>query len=222
MTKEIVIMKKIFVSNLALWAKKHPQTYPWRTTDNPYDILIAEILLQKTKADQVSNTFVQFVKDYPNIESLVAANDSEIKEKIESLGLGNTRTRRIKKIALLIHCSFKNDLSEETFRQVLGKNSPYLLNALRCFAFGRPYPVFDVNVKRILERVFDIDFGKNAHRSDRGWQISEILVPKKNSKEYNWALLDLGRLVCISRNPKCPSCPLKNICKYSLKQYSTR
>ncbi len=99
--------------------------------------------------------------------------------------------------------------------EVFGSGSNYTVNAVRCFALNQKVPIFDVNVKRIFERVFSIDFGKDAHKKKNSWEIVSYAVPDSSVKEYNWALLDLGKSVCTISEPKCKVCPLNSICDYA-------
>ena len=101
---------------------------------------------------------------------------------------------------------------ENGLESVLGSHKKYLINALRCFAFGENVAIFDVNIRRILTRVFSINFPEEAHKSEFSWYVSNLLVPESHAKQYNWAMLDLGRKVCSTKSPKCEVCPLNVIC----------
>ena len=128
-----------------------------------------------------------------------------------------SRSARIKHVAELIVKKYAGKIpsEESALLNLIGKGSLYTVNAIRCFGLNEKVAIFDVNVKRILERVFSIDFGKDAHKKKSSWNIASILVPEKNVKQYNWALLDLGKSICTGTNPKCSICPLKTICDYA-------
>jgi A/G-specific adenine glycosylase len=208
--------KELLVQRLLDWSRKQSHNFSWRNTDSPYHVLLAEIFLRKTKADQVRKMYDSFLFTFPTLESIYNASESEIQKQIYSLGLENVRSRWIKKICGDLYNKYGNDLSEKNLESILGKEKRYLLNALKCFVFGHKVALFDVNIKRIIERIFGINLGIDAHRKEASWNIAFLLVPDKDWKQYNWAMLDLGRTICTATKPKCNICPLKQICKYSM------
>jgi A/G-specific adenine glycosylase len=215
---EILLKKKVLIEKLLFWSRTNDPKFPWRNTNNPYHILIVEMLLRKTKASQVNKVYLSFISEFPTLEAIIKADREKIMNKIQTLGLGNIRSKWIKEISYTYYNMHGNTYSVENFELLLSKKSPYLLNSLKCFAFDCKVAIFDVNVKRIIERVFGIRLGNNAHKNKLSWQIASLLIPCKNYKQYNWALLDLGRSICTSKNPKCNICPLNDICRYSLQR----
>ena len=213
---ELSSKKELFVQSILDWSQKQSQDFSWRKTDNPYHVLLAEIFLRKTKADQVQKMYDSFLLAFPDLESIYNTSEAEIQKQIYSLGLGNIRSLWIKKICNDLYSKYGNNLSERNLESILGKEKKYLLNALKCFVFGHKVALFDVNIKRILERVFGINLGVNAHRKEISWNIAFILIPDKDWKQYNWGMLDLGRMICTASKPKCNICPLRQLCKYSM------
>lgn len=214
--RKVQAKKQQFVTLLLQWSRTVKQDYPWRNTTNPYHILVAELLLRKTRADQVKPVYRVFLKKYPSLKELSEASRTEIQETVQSLGL-KYRSQWICEISKNLTAGYQDGLSSDfgTILNALGEGKRYTTSAIRCFALGEDIGVFDVNVKRILERVFSIDLGKNAHKRRTSWALSNLLVPSGRAKEYNWALIDLGRLVCTARNPKCQACPLSKICDFA-------
>jgi len=95
----------------------------------------------------------------------------------------------------------------------------YISSATACFGFNQRVPILDVNISRIISRVFSIN-GKRDLRDNKALQAkAQELVPRQGFKEYNWGLLDLGALVCKPR-PLCKRCPLKSKCDYYLKEFN--
>lgn len=213
----IARIRKLFMSRVLQWGTNNARSFPWRETGNPYNILVAEMLLRKTSADQVNHVYKQFLKSFPTLESLACADSNVIHSHIIRLGLDG-RSKWMKDVAYDIYRKFGNRIpsNEHQLELAIGFSRPYLLNAIRCFAFGKNVPVFDINVRRILERVFSIDFGADAHKAKRSWEIASLLVPDDSPKQYNWAMLDLGRSVCTAKRPKCRICPLNDICEFAL------
>lgn len=84
------------------------------------------------------------------------------------------------------------------------------------FAFGRPTTLVDSNFARILERVFELQLPTQPHQSEPTYRIVEALVPAEAelARAFNFALLDLGELVCTPETPRCKECPLITGCTY--------
>ena len=205
-----------FVSGIADWTKKNQREFPWRHTTDPYRVLIAEYLVQRTRAEQVKPVYVEFIHKWPTIQSLSAASLSEIARVIRPLGL-EYRAARIKSISEILVQDFDgcipNSLAglEGLYGTGLGE---YMAHAILCFAFGQDVPVIDQNVVRILRRVFSVEARKDAHRDPRLWKFAKKLVPRGEARKYNWGLLDFGALVCTPSKPHCASCPILEICDY--------
>lgn len=194
---------------------------PWRTTKNPYKILIAELMLQKTHAvQQVLPVYTVFINRFPNINTLFSASIEEIKEIIKSLGLQNTRARRFKELAEVLHQEYK-DTIPNLHNDLL--NLPgvgeYVANAVECMAFNQPVEMVDANIGRVLGRVF---YAKEEYPpSKKGtWKLAEEMMPEKDFKEFNLGIIDLGALVCNPKSPKCAVCTLNKLCDFYQKQKS--
>lgn len=209
------------IAALVDWYKHNGRKHlPWRMTRNPYRILIAELMLQKTHAvQQVLPIFQIFMHKYPDIASLSKATTDEIKEVISSLGLQNTRSRRLKELATAISEEFNNKVPNKYEDLVsLPGVGEYIANAVLCMAFGRRVPMVDANFGRVLGRVF---FGKEDYppSKDKTCRVTNELLPEMDCKEFNLGIIDLGALVCIPVSPKCPSCPISKYCLYFARTY---
>ncbi len=84
---------------------------------------------------------------------------------------------------------------------------------MRCFAYGRPVPIVDTNVRRVLGRVF---LGPRRLARLRGqkamWDLAGALVPPRKAYDYNQALMDFGATWCTPRSPRCGLCPMRRSC----------
>lgn len=215
---KIVSKKQKFAKNLLRWSKKNSPPYPWRKTSDPYKVMVSEMLLRRTRASTVKNIYSKFLEKFPTVLSLAKSSSKEIENVIESLGM-KSRSHKMKSVAEKLAEKFRDGFPNQEIEmlEVFGSGSSYTVNAIRCFAQNQKVPIFDVNVKRIFERVFSIDFGKEAHKKKSSWEIVSYAVPDIAVKEYNWALLDLGKSVCTISEPKCTICPLNSICDYARK-----
>lgn len=212
--------KHFFAQSILDWSVTNSPTYSWRNTSDPYLVLVAELLLRRTRAESVQDVYITFIKKFPSISVLSKSTIGDISSTIKSLGL-LSRSHKIKSIAKQIVKQHNGIIphSEDELIKIIGSESHYTTNAVRCFAMDKRVPIFDVNVKRILERVFSINLGKSSHKNKLSWKIATSLLPAANIKQYNWAILDIGKSICINNTPKCKICPLRSICDYALKQH---
>lgn len=208
-------IKKQFQKIVLKWAEGNLIEYPWRKNRNPYRVLICEILLIRTKAPQVVPVYIEFMKMYPTLENFLKLNRDVIENLIKSLGLA-FRANMIAEIAFDIKNRFRNRIPDSISElKSLKGIGDYGANAILCFGFNQKKPLLDSNFIRIFKRVFDIRSKTKTAKSDRFlWEFSENLLPKKDFIKYNYAILDLGGNICISKSPKCEICPLNHLCRY--------
>jgi len=205
-----------FVIRLLDWGERNLRDFPWRHTKNPYDVFIAECLVQRTKAAQVEPVYMEFLRKWPDIVSLSRATEDEIRSVIRPLGLGY-RAARFRTIVAECMRLFGGRIPDnlEELKWLYGKGlGDYMAHAILCFAFGRDVPLVDKNIERILKRVFSIETRKDGHRDRRLWIFAGNLVPKGKAKRYNWSLIDFGALVCTPRKPMCIKCHVMDICDH--------
>lgn len=198
------------------WGTQHRRAFPWRSSSDPYGILVAELLVQRTRADQVQPTYTQFIERWPTIVSLAKARPRDIRSVVETLGL-DYRVKRISTVAQEIMKMFGGRIPDtlKELKQLYGRGfGDYMAHAILCFAFGQDVPIVDKNVERILKRVFSLATRADAHRDPKLWTFAGSLVPPRRAREYNWSLLDFGALVCTPKDPKCPICPLLQLCDF--------
>ena len=126
------------------WYDKQGRDFPWRRTTDPYQVLIAEILLRRTTASAVSRVFPDFINRFDTLTRLVVAHESTIARALISLGLQTTRAKQLKKMASIIMKEFDGRVprSEEELLSLPGVGQ-YIASAVRNFAFGEPVPLVD-------------------------------------------------------------------------------
>jgi A/G-specific adenine glycosylase len=206
-------IKKKFMEKVLTWSKGNLRDYPWRRNRDPYRVLISEVLLTRTKADQVVPVFLNFMDSYPNLEQFMDIKLSLVKSLIKTLGL-NKRAETLKEIS----CQLKNNHNTKipiTLSELKSLNGigDYCANAILCFGFGKKYPILDTNFIRLYRRVFNVKSKTKTAKSDKFlWQFAEYLLPERDFIEFNYSLLDIGGLFCLPIKPKCENCPLKLIC----------
>ena len=208
-------IKEDFQNLIFKWANDNVINYPWRIRRNPYRVLISEVLLIRTKAKQVVPVYLNFIKIFPSLEDLLTADISTIKEIIKSLGL-LFRAEVIKEMTNQIKNDFNKKIPDNfiDLKKLKGIGD-YSANAVLCFGYKMKRPLLDSNFIRIYKRVFDVSPRTKTAKTDKYlWNFSEALLPDNNFIKFNYAILDLGGKICISRKPKCNMCPLTNICFY--------
>jgi len=206
--------RRRFRRTLLKWYAAHGRDLPWRRTDDPYHILVSEIMLQQTQVERVLPKYDEWLKKFPSLAALAAAPVDEVTETWYPLGY-NIRPRRLHAIARESVERYGGRLpsDEETLRSFKGIG-PYTAGAILSFAFRRPAAILDTNVARVLFRVF---VGRGHARSHamrrRLWKISEALVPRRDAFDFNQALMDFGATVCVARKPLCLVCPMARMCR---------
>ena len=205
---------------LLRWFGKHQRdSFPWRHTKNPYHILIAETFLQRTRADQVVPAYHRFLESFPTVSDLAKADKDMIQEIVYPLGLV-WRGKNLKQTALDIEEKFNGTIpsDREKLLQIRGVGD-YIGDSIRYLAFNKRTSIIDSNVVRILGRIYGIETNAESRRDKRFRELVNGLLPRKNFRRFNLALLDLGALICI-RNPKCDICPIKIHCNYFNNTYT--
>jgi A/G-specific adenine glycosylase len=206
--------RRRFRTRLLTWYRAHGRDLPWRRTGDPYHILVSEVMLQQTQVDRVLPKYHEWLDKYPSLDALAAAGEDEASDTWRPLGY-NIRPRRLHAIARESVARYGGSLpsDEATLRSFKGIGA-YTAGAIRSFAFGQRAAIVDTNVARVLFRVFIGRGDAKAHAMRRHlWNVSEVLVPRKQVFDFNQALMDLGATVCVARTPKCAICPMGRICR---------
>ncbi len=182
---------------------------------SPYQMLIVEMFLQKTRAENAEPVIKDFLKKYKLFKLITHAKEREIFRIISKIGLGKRRTKALINASKEITEKYGGEGFPPNEKKLSEFNNvgQYISNAVFCFALDKRLPILDVNTSRVVSRFFNIKNDKDLRHNKRLLKKAEELVPRKNFKEYNWGLLDLGALVCKTK-PKCESCPLKGKCSF--------
>ena len=199
---------------LLRWYDRHGRDLPWRRTDDPYHILVSEIMLQQTQVDRVLPKYHEWLGKFPSLHALAGAREEAAVETWYPLGY-NIRPRRLHAIARESVARFGGELpsDEDTLRSFKGIG-PYTAGALMSFAFRKRAPILDTNVARVLVRVVLGRGDAKSHRLRKHlWKISGLMVPHKRAFDFNQAIMDFGALVCTARKPKCDTCPMSGMCR---------
>ena len=206
---------KAFVKGLLKWFKTNKREFPWRKDNlSPFQLLSAELMLQKTNAAQVEKIFPEFVEKYPNPLSISGLEESFLSNLLQPLGLYNRRARDLKKLTEII-IKDNNTIPKNKKKLIeLPGVGDYIANALLCFAFNNKVPIIDANVGRVMKRVYSFPVKAAPSRDKSLTERMNEIIPDKDFKSFNYAILDFAALTCLPRNPRCVDCPLNEFCDY--------
>jgi len=206
---------KFFQHQILEWYKENGRYFPWRNKSaSNYELIISEVLLQRTRAETVSKFFPKFIKKYPSWKKLGEASEEELQEALKPIGLYKQRGSRLYKLAQEMkkrkgRFPVKRDRVEEM--PMMGQ---YIANAYELFILKKPAPLLDVNMARVLERFFGKRKLADIRRDPYLQKLAQDIVNHPNSKELNWAILDFGAIICTKRNPSCKECFLNARCNF--------
>jgi len=209
-----IIQKRKIQQRLIRWFEKNARDLPWRKTKDPYAIWVSEIMLQQTQVPTVIPYYQKFLKSFPTVRHLAKANLSEILKVWEGLGY-YSRARNLHRSSKIVlnhfHGKIPDNLKDLLSLPGIGRSTA---GAILSFAHNKDAPILDGNAKRVLSRLFAISGSLKERKAEQLlWHTSESLLPKGHSNSFNQALMDLGAMLCIPKDPQCPRCPLRNLCK---------
>jgi len=205
---------RIFRSKIVRWFDKNKRNYPWRETHEPFKVLIAEMMLRRTKADQVKQVYDRLFAEYPSIEAMAKAGDEELERILYPLGL-KWRTPAFGLVAREVQAKYQCRIPEvrEELTTLPGVGE-YVAGAVLSIAYGKKEWIVDSNIVRLFKRYFGIKTSKEGRRDKDVVEIAKMHASGKDPRKANLALLDFAALICLPRNPKCTLCPLSSTCHY--------
>jgi A/G-specific adenine glycosylase len=201
-------------SRLLAWYHKNKRTLPWRDHPDPYAIWVSEIMLQQTRVEAVIPYFDRWMKLFPTIKKLAKASEQDVLNAWEGLGY-YSRARNLHRAAQIVAKKYKGELPHnlDELRALPGIGR-YTVGAIASMAFGMDEPTLDGNLRRVFARVFDITEPADSPAGEKIlWSLAAKHLPKGQASDYNQALMDLGAMICLPKNPRCLICPLMVICK---------
>ena len=207
-------LRQRFRRNLLAWYRKNGRDLPWRNTDDPYHILVSEIMLQQTQVDRVLPKYHEWLRKYPSFEVLAAAPAAEVAATWRPLGY-NIRPKRLQSIAQQAVEKYGGRLPSDHATLLSFKGiGEYTAGAIRSFAFRERAAILDTNVARVLYRIFVGRGDPHGHAMKKHlWSVSAAVLPHKHVFDFNQALMDFGATHCSARKPKCRSCSMKGFCR---------
>jgi len=201
------------IKSLLAWYNQHGRhDLPWRKTRDPYKVLVSELMLQQTQVPRVIPKYEAFVKKFPTIAALAAADRQEVLTLWQGLGYNN-RAVRLHALANVI-ARERNGRFPANYDELraLPGIGPYTAGAVMNFAYNKPAPCVDVNIQRVLARLFWTP-RQTVDKDALASLALQLTEESGAAHDWNSALMDFGSAVCTARNPSCTSCPLRSACK---------
>ncbi len=211
-------------SSILRWYRKNRRDLPWRRTRDPYAIWVSEIMLQQTRVETVIPFYERFLARFPDVESLAGAPEGDVLAAWSGLGY-YSRARSLRQAAGLIAREHAGRLPDDpaALRSLPGIG-PYTSAAIASIAYDRPAAAVDGNVIRVLARIAGLKGRRDSPSLRRGVErVAESLAlgrgsrasPRAGAGDWTQALMELGALVCLPREPRCEDCPAARDCAAS-------
>ena len=191
--------------DLLTWYTNNKRSFSWRNTNDPWKILLIEMISQQTQINRANTYYQIFIKKFPTPESMSKSSLKTILKMWSGLGYNNRAKRLYESSKILAEQGF--DRIYPNFEMLPGVGA-YTKNAILSFAYGDNVLAVDTNLQRVIIRYFGIDNTKDFVR-----KYSNLLLEDINSEDINQAFMDFGSSICTSSNAKCDICPLEKNCK---------
>mgnify|MGYP002761185229 FL=1 len=193
------------------WYEADHREHPWRETDDPYAILVSEIMSQQTQLERVVDAWRDFLDRWSTVESLAAAARGDVVSFWSTHSLGyNNRAKYLHEAAGQIVTDYDGEFptSPAELQELMGVG-PYTANAVASFAFNNGDAVVDTNVKRVLYRAFNVPDDDDSFET-----VASELMPAGESRVWNNAMMELGGVAC-GKTPRCDvaGCPFREWCQ---------
>ena len=179
-----------FQATIYQYYQAHKRAMPWRQTQNPYDILVSEIMLQQTQVERVLGKYEEFLARFPDFETLARATWPEVLAVWQGLGY-NRRVLALKRLAQAVVTDWGGELPKSARElQSLPGIGPATAGALLAFAFQQPVAFIETNIRRVFLHFF---FADQEGVTDR--EILPLVaetLDQEQVRDWYYALMDYG------------------------------
>ncbi len=196
------------------WYERRRRDLPWRRRTEPYGVWLSEIMLQQTQVATVIPYYARFLRRFPTVERLAAAEPDDVLRLWAGLGY-YARARSLHRAARTIVDELGGAFPEtaEAWRRLPGVGR-YTAGAIASIVYNERAAAVDGNAARVLGRLFATETRpRDAADRERAWRLAEALLPRRRCGDFNQALMELGATVCLTgRAARCLACPLRTQC----------
>lgn len=204
-----------FNGRLLKWGRAHRRTFPWRETDDPWRVLVAEVLLQRSRGKTVAKVYEELFRRWPEAAKLSRARERSIASVIRPLGLVR-RASTLRAMAREVERRGGVPADSAGLLALPGVGR-YAANATLVVGFGKRAPVVDGVTARVYRRYLGLSSELPPTADAELWEQVERATPRSSTRDWNWAVLDLAAEVCLPLKPRCRVCPLVERCVYASK-----
>jgi A/G-specific adenine glycosylase len=199
-----------FRARVLEWFARSGRDLPWRSTRDPYQVLVAEVLAQQTQAGRAAAGYARFLERFPDTDALAAATPAEVLRAWQGMGY-NRRALALRGAARAVRERGAWPPSVAELQRLPGVG-PYTARAVACFAYGQPVAPVDTNVARVLARAL---LGRDpAQLTPAARQrLADAALPAERAWAWSSAVMDVGAAFCRPR-PRCDDCPAAAGCAW--------
>jgi len=192
---------------LLQWGLPQLRNMPWRETQDPWHVLVSEVMLQQTHVPRVLPRFERFVELFPTPRACAAAPLADMLVEWQGMGYPR-RCKNLQLAAQMMVDRFDGEVPQ-TLNELLELPGvgPYTARAVLTFAFDADVAVVDTNVARVLARV-----SGNVLNARASQELADAWLPVGFSRDWNQVIMDFGATVCTARKAYCEGCPVFEKC----------
>jgi A/G-specific adenine glycosylase len=199
---------------LLKWFKTNQRSFPWRKNSmTNYRYIIAEILLQRTRAETVARFYPQFIMHFKNWKSIDTASQKDLANYLVPIGLYTQKAIRLKNLARAMVLRSGRIPRKREVLEKMPLFGQYIVNAIMLFIYGLPAPLLDVNMSRVLERLFGKRKMADIRYDPYLQTLAQDIITHPRARELNWAILDYAAMICKPK-PQCLVCKLTRQCEF--------
>lgn len=207
----------VFIENLLLWHKLNKRDFFWRHNISPYRIMIAEFMLQRTRAEQVEPVYKKFLQQYPDVITLSKAKYKSVAKYTDKLGI-HWRAKHFidaaKYIVKELNCKIPDNRNDLLKIPGIGD---YVAGAILTVCYNKTEFVIDSNIARFINRYYGLNLNGEIRRKKEIILKSKKIFNFSYTRKLLFALLDFTAIICKPNNPECSICIFLNYCKYEKK-----
>ncbi|MEM8504022.1 MAG: A/G-specific adenine glycosylase [Cyanobacteria bacterium P01_D01_bin.1] len=205
--RKVTLLRRSLLS----WYRQQGRDLPWRRTQDPYAIWISEVMLQQTQVKTVIPYYERWLRAFPTVQTLAAADQQAVLKLWEGLGY-YARARNLHQAARQVVSEFGGEFPRQIEEVIALKGiGRTTAGGILSAAFNAPTPILDGNVKRVLARLVAYPAVPNRAITPL-WTLSEQLLDPQHPRDFNQAIMDLGATLCTRHNPACLLCPWQSEC----------